>query len=118
MESELIKQSVMAFVLNVEDRGQRRDSEGYVMFVTDELTDEIVSMGRAISDFLDIEDELEATVKYPAFMVWEGSVRYTDDDYYTNGEWRRARASEIISAAQGRDPFAMAAMEPAASEED
>ena len=105
METEHDNQKVMAFVASVKQQELYRDADGYVMFTTDAIASEIEHRGRSVDDFLGLGGELPTDRHYPAFMTWEGSVRFTEDDYYTDGKWRRSTGAEVIAVAQGRDPF-------------
>lgn len=105
MNENTEKSSVMAFVVSANrmDSG-RLDVEGFVMFVSDDLAKEIGTAGRCLADFLDIDQELPVMLR-PGLFTWEGSVTFTDDDFFTCGEWRMSCAREIIKCSKGENPF-------------
>lgn len=75
------------------------------MFTTPLLDFEIRGNGRLIGDFLNLASDLPTVQSYPSFMTWEGSVRYTEDDYYTSGKWRASTEAEVLACRQGCSPF-------------
>jgi len=99
------QQRVIAFIFSCKQKEIVRETEGFVVFTSPGLEFEIEQVGRHIDDFLDLAQYVEANQSFPKFMTWEGSVRYTDDDYFTAGSWRRSTGAEIIACSQGRNPF-------------
>ena len=114
MESELPIAKIMAFVAEAKSQHPKpgRSVEGYVMFVNQykngSLEQEIEYSSRGLDDFLGLDQKLDLSETYPAFMIWEGEVTWSEYDVFVgNGQWRRAKASEIIAASEGKNPFSL-----------